>query len=120
MPSKLLMLLLPVLSLKPQNTITYVTPVLKKLQWLIIPAQIEYKAISLTYNTLQSSKPSYLRQLFTSQPSHSAHSSPVLTLLCPSVISSLAFANRSIAIAAPPLGNTLPPVLRQISRPSYE
>src|SRR6185503_12387322 len=43
-----------------------------------------------------------------------------LTLLRPPVTSSLNFANRSIAIAIPPLWNKLPPVLRQISDPSYE
>src|SRR6218665_3485363 len=43
------------------------TRVLKKLHWLKIPQRIEYKVISLTYNTLQSSQPSYLRQLFTIQ-----------------------------------------------------
>src|SRR6218665_1615079 len=46
----------------------HITPVLKKLHWLKIPQRIEYKVTSLTYNTLQSSQPSYLRQLFTIQP----------------------------------------------------
>src|SRR6218665_58621 len=46
----------------------HITPILKKLHWLKIPQRIEYKVISLTYNTLQSSQPSYLRQLFTIQP----------------------------------------------------
>src|SRR6218665_2223215 len=46
----------------------HITSVLKKFHWLKIPERIEYKAISLTYNTLQSSQPSYLRQLFTIQP----------------------------------------------------
>src|SRR6218665_1036656 len=46
----------------------HITPVLKKLHWLKIPQQMEYKVISLTYNTLQSSQPSYLHQLFTIQP----------------------------------------------------
>ena len=57
------------------------------------------KPISRTYNTLQSSQPSYMypRQLFTIQPSRSTRSSSALTLLSPSVTSSLKFANRSIA-----------------------
>src|SRR6218665_3448008 len=51
----------------------HITPVLKKVQWLKIPERIEYKVISLTYmySTLQSSQPSYLRQLFTIQPPRS-------------------------------------------------
>ena len=39
----------------------HITPILMKLHWLKIPERIEYKVISLTYNTLQSSQPSYLR-----------------------------------------------------------
>ena len=54
---------------------------------------IEYKVISLTYNTLKSSQPSYLRHLFTIQSSHSTRSSSTLTLLSPSVTSSLNFSN---------------------------
>src|SRR6218665_3543672 len=58
-----------------------ITPVLKKLHWFKMPERIEYKVISLTYNTLQSSQPSYLRQLFTIQPPRSTRSSSTLTLL---------------------------------------
>jgi hypothetical protein len=98
----------------------HITPVLKSLHWLKIPERIEYKVLSLTYNTLQSSQPFYLRQLFTIQPQRSTRSSSALTLLRPSVTSSLKFSNRSIAIAVPPLWNKLPPTLRQLSTPSYE
>ena len=113
-------MLSPVLLLKPQNTTTSLDPVLKKLHWLKIPERIEYKVISLTYNTLQSSQPSYLLQLFTIQPPRSTRSSSTLTLLRPSVTSSLKFSNRSIAVAVPPLWNKLPPALRQMPDPSYE
>src|SRR6218665_3997139 len=71
----------------------HITPVVKKLHWLKIPEKIEYKVISLTYNTLQSSQSSYLRQLFTIQPPRSTRSSSTLTLLRPSVTSSLKFSN---------------------------
>src|SRR6218665_1114942 len=86
----------------------HITPVLKKLHWLKIPERIEYKVISLTYNTLQSSQPSYLRQLFMIQPPRSTRSSSTLTLLHPSVPSSRKVSNRSIAVAVPPLWNKLP------------
>src|SRR6218665_1218517 len=87
-----------------------------------MPERIEYKVISLTYNTLQSSQPSYLhvRQLFIIHPPRSTRSSSTLTLLRLSVTSSLKFSNRSIAVAVPPLWNKLPPALRQISDPTYE
>src|SRR6218665_1771257 len=115
-------MLSPVLLLKtPKHH--HITPVLKALHWLKIPERIEYKVISLTYNKLQSSQPSYLRQLFTIQPPRSTQSSSTLTvssLLRPSVTSSLKFSNRSTAVAVPPRWNKLPPAFRQISDPSYE
>src|SRR6218665_2964103 len=92
----------------------HITHVLKTLHWLKIPERIEYKVISLTYNKLQPSQPSYLRQLFTIQPPRSTRSSTILISLRPSVTSSLKFANRSIAKAVHPLWNNLPPALRQI------
>ena len=50
----------------------HVTPVLKTLHALKIPEQIENKAISLAYNTLQPpALPLYTRELFTNQPSRS-------------------------------------------------
>ena len=53
----------------------------------------------ITHNKLQSSYPSYLRQQFTIQPPRSTRSSYTLTLLRPSVTSSLK--SRYIAIAVP-------------------
>src|SRR6218665_1515323 len=55
-----------------------------------------------------------------STPLRSTRSSSILTLLRPSVTSSLKFSNRSIAVAVPPFWNKLPPALRQISESSYE
>src|SRR6218665_295923 len=75
----------------------HITPVLKKLHRLKIPQRIEYKVISLTYNTPQSSQPSYLRQLLTIQPPRSTRFSSTLTLPRPSVPSSLKFPNPPIA-----------------------
>src|SRR6218665_135262 len=71
-------------------------------------------------NTLHCSQPSYLRQLFTIQPLRSTRSSSTLTLLRPSVTSSIKFSNCSIAIAFPLFGKKLPLVKPQISDPSYE
>src|SRR6218665_710360 len=56
------------------------TPVLKSLHWLKIPQRIHYKIASLTYNTLQTSEPSYIRQLLTIQPPGSTRSSSYLSL----------------------------------------
>src|SRR6218665_3995300 len=49
----------------------HITPVLKSLHWLKIPERIHFKVLSLTYNSLQSSQPTYLRELFTIQPTRS-------------------------------------------------
>src|SRR6218665_2757491 len=98
----------------------HITPFLMTLHWLKITERIDYKVISLTYNTFRSTQTSYLRQLFTIQPPRSTSSASTLTLLRFSVTSSLTFSNRYLTIALPPLWNRLPPVLRQISDPSYE
>src|SRR6218665_2200557 len=61
----------------------HITPVLKSLHWLKVPERIHFKVLSLTYNSLQSSQPTYLRELFTIQPTRSTRSSSCLTLSRP-------------------------------------
>src|SRR6218665_1206052 len=95
----------------------HITPVLKSLHWLKIHQRIHYKIASLTYNTLQTSQPSYIRQLLTIQPPGSTRSSSYLSLSRPPVSSSLKFCNRSFAYAAPALWNGLPKDLRQFANP---
>ena len=93
----------------------HITPVLKSLHWLKVPQRIHYKIVSLTYNALQTSKPSYIRQLFTIQPPGSTRSSSYLSLSRPPVSSSLKFCNRSLVYAAPALWKRLPKDLRQFA-----
>src|SRR6218665_2046349 len=45
----------------------HITPILKSLHWLNVPQRIHYKIASLTYNTLQTSQPYYIRQLLTTR-----------------------------------------------------
>src|ERR1043165_3258342 len=78
---------------------------------------MHFKVLSLTYNSLQYSKPSYLRDLFTIQPTRSTRSSSVLTLSRSPVTTHLKFSNRTISITAPRLWNDLPPELRSFSAP---
>src|SRR6218665_716430 len=52
-----------------------ITPVLKSLHWLKLRERIHFKVLSLTYNSLQSSQPTFLRELFTIQPTRSTRSS---------------------------------------------
>ena len=95
-----------------------VTPVLKSLHWLKIPERIHFKVLSyITYNSLQSSQPTYLRELFTIKPTCSTRSSSYLTLSRPTVTSHLMFSNRAISITARRLWNDLTPEHRTISLP---
>lgn len=93
----------------------HITPVLKSLHWLKIPERISYKIASLTYNTIQSSQPSYFRNIFSINTSRPTRSSSYLTLERPAVTSSLKFCDRSLQFAAPRIWNELPPTLRQLS-----
>src|SRR6218665_1912482 len=52
----------------------HITLVLKSLHWQF-SQRFGYKIVSLTYNTLQTSQPSYIRQLVTIQPPRSTRSS---------------------------------------------
>src|SRR6218665_2732084 len=101
----------------PKNHQCHITPVLKSRHWLKIPQRIHYKIASLTYKTLQTSQPSYIRQLLTIQLPGSTRSSSYLSLSCPPVSSSLKFCNRSFAYAAPALWNGLPKDLHQFAHP---
>ena len=46
----------------------HITPVLKSLHYLKISERIQFKVLSLTYDSLQYSQPTYLHQLFTINP----------------------------------------------------
>jgi len=64
----------------------HVTPILKSLHWLKVSERIEYKVISLTYKTLNTTQPTYLHDLLSIQPPHgqNTRSSPYVTLIKPS------------------------------------
>ena len=94
---------------------------LKSFHWLKILERIHFKVQSLTYNSLQSSQPTYLRERFTIQPTRSTRSSSCLTLSRPTVTSHLMFSNRAISIhgihCTTSLEWTIPPEPRTISLP---
>jgi len=93
----------------------HITPILKSLHWLKINERIHYKVLSLTYKSLQTGHPSYLRSLLSFAPNRSTRSSSLLTLNRPSNSSRLKITNRSFYHSAPILWNSLPPYLRLIS-----
>ena len=85
----------------------------KSLHWLKVKERIEYKLLSLTYKVLTTAQPCYLRNLISLQPPRSTRSSSVVTLSCPSTISSLKITDRSFSYASPHLWNQLPDSFRQ-------
>ena len=107
--------ILPMQSLNFQTRPHTVSPILKSIHWLKVPERIHCKIVSLTYNAIQTSQPSYISQLFTIQPFRSTRLSSYLSLSLPPVSSSLKFCNRSLVYAAPALWNRLPKDLRQFA-----
>ena len=92
---------------------SHITPVLKSLHWLKIEQRIQYKVISITYKTLQSNEPTYLRELLHTEGNRNTRSSDSVTLQRPSVCSRLKLTDRSFTHHAPVLWNNLPKHLRQ-------
>ena len=93
---------------------TRVSPIIKPLHWLKIPPRIEYKICSISFKTLHTSKPVYLRSLLHIQPSGSTRSSSCLTLIRPPSTSRVKATSRSFRHAAPFLFNSLPHSLRPL------
>ena len=96
----------------------HITTVLKSLHWLKIEELIHYKITFLTYDSLHTSQPQYLRKLINIKPDGSSHSSNHLTLLRSSTTSSLKIYNRSYNRTAPILWNNLPKPMRTFSSKS--
>ena len=99
----------------------HITPVLyRSLYWLTVPQRIHYKIVSLTYNTLQTSQPSYIRQLVTIQPPRSTRSSLLglsFSISASSLILSKVLQSIHRLYTAPALWDELPKELRQFAYP---
>ena len=80
-----------------------ITPILKSLQWAKVNKRIEYKLLALAYKVLTTSKPSYLTNMISVQPSHRSHSSSTVTLSRPQKVT-----DRPFRYASPCLWNQLP------------
>ena len=90
-----------------------ISPILKSLHWLKISERIHYKILSITYSTLQSNQPTYLRNLLLLQNKVSTRSSSTITLARPSNPSTARITNRSFTFTAYILWNQLPLDMRQ-------
>jgi len=83
----------------------------RELHWLPFRQRIEYKIVVITYKAKDSGLPVYLHDLLDDyQPTRTLRSSTANKLQCPPLISS--FADRSFAIAASTVWNSLSPSTR--------
>src|SRR6218665_2042430 len=115
--SKPFRMLSPVLLLKPQNT---TTSLLFSKNSTGSKYLNEYNTKSYHSHTTHFNLPNPHTCVSCSPSNHLVQPDPhPLTLLRPSVTSSLKFSNSSIAVAVPPLWNKLPPALRQTADQSY-
>ena len=87
----------------------HATPLLHSLHWLPVSARIQYKILSLTFNSLFESGPVYLSkllQLYT--PSRQLRSSTDTRTLCPATYKTKTFGSRQFSYQGPQLWNDLP------------
>lgn len=92
-----------------------ISPILIQLHWLPIPLRVNYKLALLVFKCLRGLGPSYLQDiLHTYVPSRSLQSSSRNLLIVPKYKLST-YGNRSFAVAAPKLWNSLPENLKCIN-----
>jgi len=92
----------------------HIIPILKSILWLKINERIKYKVLSLTYISLKTGQPSYLRSLLLFSSHRCTRSFSLITLSRLSLTSRLKISNRSYYHSAPVLWNNLPSHLRQV------
>lgn len=94
----------------------HMTPILRDLHWLPIPARLEFKILLLTYKCLHNQGPSYLRELLKfPNPSRILRSSMQSLLLKSYRPNTLYYGERSFAFAAPKLWNSIPEHIKSAS-----
>ena len=90
----------------------HITPILKELHWLPIPARIHYKVILLTFKAIHGLAPTYLSELIAQYlPTRSLRSASQ-NLLVINRSRTKTFGDRSFECAAPTLWNSLASTLR--------
>ena len=90
----------------------HITPVLKSLHWLPIKQRIEFKVLTVVYNSINGNSPDYIRSLLTRyEPTRTLRSSDQNRLTEPRFrLKSAGY--RSFSVAAPRLWNKLPLEIR--------
>ena len=90
-----------------------ITPILKELHWLPIQQRIIYKILTLTYKTLNSDAPMYLKDLLQRyKPARNLRSASKNLLLVPK-FKLKTYGSRAFSVAAPTLWNNIPENIRQ-------
>jgi len=104
-------LLARVVTCSPRSSQSSSYNLLQHLHWLPIKHRINFKIANVTFRTLQSSQPVYLRSiLHTHHSTRSVRLSNTNLLCTPFVRTS--FGSRSFSVAATKIWNSLPPALR--------
>ena len=95
----------------------HITPIMRDLHWLPIRARINFKVLALlTFKALHGLAPQYLQSLISIKTScYNLRGSNTLLLAMPSVKSKATLGDRTFAVAAPSLWNSLPSKLRSIT-----
>ena len=98
-----------VFHLKPEKSQNFLmTPILRDLHWLPIPARLEFKILLLTFKCLHNQGLSYLRELLKFRnPSRTLHSSKQSLLQNSYPPNTLYYGERAFAFAAPKLWNSI-------------
>ena len=90
-----------------------ITPILKELHWLPIQQRIIYKILTLTYKTLNSDAPMYLKDLLQRyKPARNLRSASK-NLLLVSKFKLKTYGTGAFSVAAPTLWNNIPENIRQ-------
>ena len=94
----------------------HMTPILRDLHWLPIPARLEFKILLLTFKCLHNQGPSYLRELLKFRnPSRTLRSSKQSLLQNSYRPNTLFYGERAFAFAAPKLWNSIPEHIKSAS-----
>ena len=94
----------------------HMTPILRDLHWLPIPARLEFKILLLTFKCLHNQGPSYLRELLKFRnPSRTLRFSKQSLLQNSYRPNTLYYGERAFAFAAPKLWNSIPEHIKAAS-----
>ena len=94
----------------------HITPILSELHWLPVQYRIIYKILLFTYKALNDLAPSYIRDLITDYvPLRSSLRSSNMNYLVQPRSNFVKCGDRSFAVAAPKLWNSLPLCIRNAS-----